>query len=240
MKGLPSHQVTKSPEIILALDVNNLARAKYFVNKLYPKIKIFKVGLELFTACGPKIIDFIQKKGAGVFLDLKFHDIPNTMAAAAKKALQYKVAMLTVHTLAGPEALKAVVRVCSGSKTKVLGVTILTSICAHFLKDLQIKRSLGEEVLYLAKMARRCGLDGVVCSPDETKAIRGALGKNFLIVTPGIRPQFTAAGDQKRIATPALATKAGSNFLVIGRPVLEAKDPLFILQKIVDSIRQIK
>ncbi len=212
--------------LILALDVDNFQKAKYFVNKLYPKIKIFKVGLQLFTACGPKILEYIRSKGAEAFLDLKFNDIPNTMAGAVKEALKYKVAMLTVHTLSGPTALKEVSRVSGRSKTKILGVTILTSICQHFLQDLKIQRKLSEEVLYLAKMAKRCGLEGVVCSAREAKLIRKNLGKNFIIVTPGIRPKIAPADDQKRTATAEEAIKAGSNFLVVGRPILEAKDPL--------------
>lgn len=216
----------QTPKLILALDVDNFDKAKYFVNKLYPEIKIFKVGLQLFTACGPKIIAFIRRIGAEVFLDLKFNDIPNTMAGAARGVLKYKVAMFTVHTLSGPTALKAVSAVCRGSRTKALGVTILTSICPHFLKDLKVKRSLCEEVLYLAKMAKRCGLDGVVCSVDEAKIIRKNLGKNFLIITPGIRPAGVSKGDQQRSATPQQAQDAGVDYLVVGRPILAAKDPL--------------
>jgi orotidine-5'-phosphate decarboxylase len=214
-----------NPGLILALDVNSLDRAKHFVNLLYPKIKIFKVGLQLFTACGPKIIEFIHKKGAKVFLDLKFNDIPNTMAGAVKEALKYKVSMLTVHTLSGPAALKEVSRVTKGSNTKVLGVTILTSICPHFLKDLRIQRALPEEVLYLARMAKRCGLQGVVCSVNEANLIRKRLSRNFIIVTPGIRLNRVRRDDQQRTATPQEASKAGANFIVIGRPILEAENP---------------
>ncbi|MFA5410687.1 MAG: orotidine-5'-phosphate decarboxylase [Candidatus Omnitrophota bacterium] len=216
----------QAPRIILALDVDNFAKAKYFVNKLYPEIKIFKVGLQLFTACGPEIIKFIRGKGARVFLDLKFNDIPNTMANAAKEALRQKVAMFTVHTLAGPTALKEVATACKGSKTKVLGVTILTSICGHFLKDLGIQRSLPAEVLYLARMAKRSGLDGVVCSVEEAGLLRRKLGRNFIIVTPGIRPLSKGADDQKRTASARQAIAAGSDFLVVGRPILKAEDPL--------------
>ena len=223
--------------LILALDINNAKKALRFVRLLYPTIKIFKVGLQLYTACGPKIIQDIRKTGAEVFLDLKFNDIPNTMVAAAQETLKYKVAMFTVHTLSGPTALKEVANVCRGSKTKVLGVTILTSICPHFLKDLKIKRTLSEEVLYLAKMAKRCGLDGVVSSPEEAKIIRNDLGKDFIIVTPGIRPQGAEKNDQKRCATPQEAVKAGANFFVIGRPILEAKDPLSTTKEILDSIK---
>ena len=218
--------------LILALDVNNAKQALRFVRLVYPAIKIFKVGLQLYIACGPKIIQDIRKTGAEVFLDLKFNDIPNTMAAAAQEALKYKVAMFTVHTLSGPTALKEVANVCRGSKTKVLGVTILTSICPHFLKDLKIKRTLSEEVLYLAKMAKRCGLDGVVCSVEEARILRKHLGKNFLIVTPGIRPKAAEKSDQQRIATPAAAVRAGADYIVVGRPILRAQNPLLATEEI--------
>lgn len=218
--------MNQKPELIVALDVDNHKDALRWVNLLYPKVKIFKVGLGLYTACGPKIIEAIRKIGAAVFLDLKFNDIPNTMVNAAKQALKHKAAMFTVHTLSGPTALKEVARACRRSNTKVLGVTILTSICPHFLKDLGIRRPLSGEVLYLARMAKRCGLDGVVCSAQEAKMIRRYLGKNFIILTPGIRPNNYKADDQSRIATAQEAIEAGANFIVVGRPILEASDPL--------------
>lgn len=224
-------------QLILALDVNNRKQAMRWVKLLYPRVKIFKVGLQLYTACGSKIIQDIRKIGAEVFLDLKFNDIPNTMVGAAKEALKYKVKMFTVHTLSGPTALKAVVKACQGSKTKVLGVTILTSICAHFLKDLKIQRSLSQEVLYLAQMAKRCGLDGVVCSAQETGMLRKVLGRNFLLVTPGIRPASSAIGDQQRVATPTEALRAGSNFLVVGRPILKAENPLLATEELLDALK---
>jgi orotidine-5'-phosphate decarboxylase len=148
------------------------------------------------------------------------------MADAAREAFKKKVSMLTVHTLSGPTALKEVSKVAKGTKTKILGVTILTSICQHFLNDLKIKRPLSDEVLYLAKTAKRCGLDGVVCSVHEAKQVRKACGKNFIIVTPGIRPKGSQKNDQQRASTPAEAKKAGADFIVVGRPILEAKDPL--------------
>lgn len=230
--------MNRTPKLILALDVDNLNKAKYFVDKLYRHIKIFKVGLQLFSACGPKIIKVIQKKGAEVFLDLKFNDIPNTMVNAAKEALKYKVAMFSVHTLSGPTALKEVARVCKNSKTKVLGVTILTSICPHFLQDLGIKKTLTEEIIYLAKMAKRCGLDGVVCSAQEAGVIRKHLGKNFLIVTPGIRPDKIVADDQRRTARVKEAIEAGADYIVVGRPIIEAKAPLEAVEKIINQINQ--
>lgn len=223
-------------QLILALDVENYKQAIHFVNLLYPKVKIFKVGLQLYTACGPQIIKAIRKIGAEVFLDLKFNDIPSTMANAAREAIKHKVAMFTVHTLSGEAALKGVACVCRSSKTKALGVTILTSICGHFLKDLGISRTVSSEVIYLARMAKRCGLDGVVCSAQEAKLIRKELGKNFIIVTPGIRPDIAEGDDQKRISTASEAIKSGSDFLVVGRPILEARNPLLAVKNIFKEI----
>lgn len=225
-------QLTKSAKLIVALDVDSQARAMRWVRLLYPKVKIFKVGLQLYTAYGPRIIQDIRKTGAEAFLDLKFNDIPNTMVSAVKEARKLKVAMLTVHTLSGPTALKEVARACRKSKTKVLGVTILTSICQHFLKDLKIQRSLSGEVLYLARMAKRCGLDGVVCPAQQAGTMRKYLGKNFIIVSPGIRPPGCARADQKQVATPQAARKAGVDYIVVGRPILEAKDPLRVTNNI--------
>lgn len=224
------------PKLIVALDVDSDRKALRYARLLYPKVKIFKVGSQLFTASGPKIIEGLRKIGAEVFLDLKFNDIPNTMAGAVKEALKYKVAMLTVHTLSGPKALKEVSRIAVGSATKILGVTILTSICPHFLQDLKIKRTLTDEVLYLTRMAKRCGLDGVVASVRESGMIRKQLGKNFIIVTPGIRPQGARKADQKRVATPEDACRAGADFIVVGRPVLEAKNPVKVVEEIAFTV----
>ncbi|MDP2937986.1 MAG: orotidine-5'-phosphate decarboxylase [Candidatus Omnitrophota bacterium] len=225
----------RKTELIVALDVDNYKQAMRWVNLFYPRVRIFKVGLQLFTAYGPQIIQDIRKIGARVFLDLKFNDIPNTMVNATKELLKYKVAMFTVHTLSGPTALEEVACACKGTKTKVLGVTILTSICPHFLKDLRIQRTINQEVLYLAKMAKRCGLDGVVCSAQEAKILRKQLGRNFIIVTPGIRLHRVRRDDQQRTATPQEAIKAGANFIVIGRPILEAKDPLEAVKNLLQA-----
>ncbi|MCX5695923.1 MAG: orotidine-5'-phosphate decarboxylase [Candidatus Omnitrophica bacterium] len=209
-------------EIILALDVDSFSKAKYFVNKLYPKIKIFKVGMQLYTALGPKIIQMIHKKGAQVFLDLKFLDIPNTVAKAVREAVRHKVKMLTLHISGGEEMLKAAVSAAKDEAKKLkikkpllIGVTVLTS-----------KKTNPSAVLSLAKAGIQSGLDGVVCSAQEARNLRNKIKRKFVIVTPGIRFQGVAKNDQKRTATVDEAIKSGSNFLVIGRPILEAKDPL--------------
>jgi len=213
-------------EIILALDVDSFSKAKYFVSKLYPKIKIFKVGMQLYTALGPKIIQMIHKKGGEVFLDLKFLDIPNTVSKAVRQAARLKVKMLTLHISGQEEMLKAAVSAAKDEAKKLkikkpllIGVTVLTS-----------QKAGPAQVLKLARIGINSGLDGVVCSALEAKSLRNKIKRKFVIVTPGIRPAGIAKNDQKRIATAAEAIKAGSNFLVIGRPVLEAKDPLAIVK----------
>ncbi|MBM3246066.1 MAG: orotidine-5'-phosphate decarboxylase [Candidatus Omnitrophica bacterium] len=226
----------RKTELILALDVNSRQQAMRWVNLLYPKVTIFKVGLQLYTACGPKIIQDIRKTGAEVFLDLKFNDIPNTMANATRELLKYQVAMFTVHTLSGPDALKEVAQACRGSRAKALGVTVLTSISSNFLKDLKIQRSLSQEVLYLAKMAKKCGMSGVVCSVPQAKIIRKYLCRNFIIVCPGIRPAGSSRGDQQQIATPQAAKDGGADYIVVGRPILEARRPLAVTESILRDI----
>ncbi|TAN61853.1 orotidine-5'-phosphate decarboxylase [bacterium] len=211
--------------IILALDVENFSKAKRFVNLLYPKIKIFKVGLQLFIASGPKIVEFIRQKGAEVFLDLKFFDIPNTVANATRQAVRLKVKMLTLHVSGGEEMLRAAAKAAAeeSSRLKIkspllIGVTVLTS-----------QKASSEEVLRLAKFGLSCGLDGVVCSAQEARNLRSKIKKKFIMVTPGIRPDKTIRDDQKRTATIAEALRSGSDFLVIGRPILEAKNPLQVV-----------
>ncbi len=216
-------------KIILALDVDNLKKAKYFVNELYPKIKIFKVGVRLFTAAGPRIVEFINKKGAGVFLDLKFFDIPSTVTNAVRQAVRLRVAMLTLHILGDEEMLKQAVQAAKDEAKRLklrrpllIGVTVLTSKETNF-----------SDVLTLAKIGLDCGLDGVVCSAQEAALLRQKIKKKFIIVTPGIRPAKLGTDDQKRTATVDEAIKAGSDFLVIGRPILEAKDPMAVVDGLV-------
>jgi len=219
----------KKAEVILALDVDTLTEAKRFVNKLYPKIKTFKVGAHLFTACGPKIIELIRKKGAEVFLDLKYFDIPNTVAKAVAAATRMKVKMLTLHILGDEEMLKAALKAAKEEAARLksrrpllIGVTVLTSREASF-----------SDVFTLAKMGIESGLDGVVCSAREARLLKQKINKKFLIVTPGIRPDGLNCNDQKRTATVSEAIDAGSDFLVIGRPVLQAKHPLAVVNELI-------
>lgn len=219
--------------IILALDVDDPKKAKFFVNRLYPKIKIFKVGIRLFTAAGPQIIRFIRKKGAEVFLDLKFYDIPYSVAGAVAAAVQLKVRMLTLHISGGQAMLEAAVKAQEKESMRLkarrpwlIGVTVLTS------KEARLK-----EVLSLAKIGLKSGLDGIVCSAQEARFLRKEIKKKFILVTPGIRPNQVAGDDQKRTATIREAVKAGSDFLVIGRPILTARDPCAALERLAQNGR---
>lgn len=221
-----------NPQIILALDVDTLQEAEGFVDKLYPKIKIFKVGSRLFTAYGPKIVERLHKKCAEVFLDLKYFDIPNTVAGAVAAAVRLKVKMLTLHILGGQEMLKAAVESATRQaetlkmpRPLLIGVTVLTS-----------QKTKPEEVLALARQGLACGLDGVVCSAKEALVLRRKIKNNFIIVTPGIRPDNSGKDDQQRTATVSQAIKAGSDFLVIGRPILKAPDPLLQTEELLGDL----
>ena len=214
-------QKLSKPQIILALDVDTLKEAKDFIDKLYPKIKLFKVGSQLFTAYGPKIIELLHKKGAEVFLDLKYLDIPNTVANAVAVATRFKVKMLTLHISGGQEMIKAAVaaakrqaKTTKSKKPLLIGVTVLTS-----------QKARPAEVLKLAQQGLVYGLDGVVCSVREAAFLRKKIKKNFIMVTPGIRTNNSLGDDQQRTATVKEALKSGSNFLVIGRPILKADYP---------------
>ncbi|MEW5758850.1 MAG: orotidine-5'-phosphate decarboxylase [Candidatus Omnitrophota bacterium] len=218
------------PELIVALDVDSFDKAKKIVNQLCPNVKIFKVGLQLFTIAGPKIIDYINRKEAKVFLDLKLFDIPNTVANAVEAACALKVKMLTLHIAGGQDmllaAIKAIKPLPLTYRPLLIGVTVLTS-----------QKAAKTKVLSLAKQAKTVGLDGVVCSVKETQVLKNKLGKNFIVVNPGIRPKDTKTNDQKRVATPKDAVNAGSDFIVVGRPILEAKNPSLAAQKILDEIK---
>ena len=209
-------------QIILALDLDTLKEAKDFVDKLYPKIKIFKVGSQLFTADGPKVIELLRKKGAEVFLDLKYFDIPNTVANAVASAVRLKVSMLTMHISGGKEMIQAAVaaakqqsKISRLTRPLLIGVTVLTS-----------QKANPAEVLKLAQQGLDYGLDGVVCSVREAAILREKIKKNFVMITPGIRTNGSILDDQKRTATVKEALKSGSSFLVIGRPILKANNPL--------------
>ena len=230
--------------LIVALDVGNLKDAERLVDKLFPAVNIFKIGSVLFTSAGPNAIKMVKEKGGEVFLDLKFHDIPNTVAGACEAALRHGVFMLNLHTLGSVRMMKESVKRCKEvcekerlSKPIILGVTILTSMYEEDLKAVGIKRGLEEEVLYLAGLAKDSRLDGVVVSPHEIETIRKRFGKKFIIVTPGVRPlEGLTKDDQKRTMTPAEAIKKGADYIVIGRPIICHADPLKSTRQILDEI----
>lgn len=222
-----------TPELILALDVDDVKKACGLVSDLHPRISYFKVGLQLFTACGPEIITFITGKGARVFLDLKLHDIPNTVASAVRQGVTAGVSMMTLHVTGGEDMMKAAARAAAEEakrlkivRPQLVGVTVLTSSAAD-----------PEDVLAKARTAVACGLDGVVCSAGETALLRKHLPASAQIVTPGIRLSGTAIHDQKRVATIEDAVRAGSSYLVVGRPILQASSPREAADVMVETLQ---
>ena len=227
-------------KVIFALDVNGLEEIDYWSELLADKVGMFKVGKELFTSCGPEAVKAVQRYGGKLFLDLKYHDIPNTVAKASIEAGRLGVQFIDMHALGGAEMMNtasAAVRMEFGDeRPKMLAITILTSSTTETLRQVGIDLPVDQMVVRLAKLAQEAGMDGVVSSPLEIEMIRKACGPDFLIVTPGVRPTFAAADDQKRIMTPAEAVKAGADYLVIGRPISKAVDPAMAAKMIVDEI----
>ncbi len=228
------------PRILIALDYSEPKEAEALVARLDPTRCRLKVGKELFTRGGPALVERLQSRGYEIFLDLKFHDIPNTVAGACYAAAELGVWMVNVHALGGRRMMEAardgVDRV--SRPPLLIGVTILTSMGPEDLAEVGLDPAPGLLVERLATLASRSGLDGVVCSPRETEMLRGVLGGGFKLVTPGIRPAGSTAGDQVRITTPADAVRMGSDFLVIGRPITAAPDPLAALAAIEQEMAQ--
>lgn len=226
--------MTTGSRIIVALDYADAGSATALVDRLQPSACRLKIGKELFTAAGPEFVAMVAKRGFDVFLDLKFHDIPNTVAQACKAAAGLGVWMLNVHALGGRammQAAREAIGTASG-QPRLIAVTVLTSMAEKDLHEVGIDATPHDEALRLAALARECGLDGVVCAAHEAGAIRGQFGDAFLRVTPGIRLPEDATGDQKRVMTPRLALESGSSYLVIGRPVTRAAHPLEVLARI--------
>jgi orotidine-5'-phosphate decarboxylase len=229
--------------IIFALDVEHFREAQRWVNLLKDHVGLFKVGKQLFTHAGPKVIDMIRQKGQKVFLDLKFHDIPNTVSKAGEEATKHQVTMFNLHALGGFEMMKktveasrAVAKNLAIPKPIILAVTLLTSMDEGTLKEVGLKGPILEAVGRLALLAKEAGVDGVVASPQEIGIIREKCGKDFLIVTPGIRAPGDKKDDQKRTLSPKEAITAGADYLVIGRPIREAPDPIEVVQRIIEDI----
>jgi orotidine-5'-phosphate decarboxylase len=213
--------------LIVALDVPDAASAAALVSRLEGKCDWFKVGLELFVAAGPAVLEPLVKRGHSVFLDLKLHDIPNTVAGAVRSAAALGVRMITVHAAGGPAMLSAAHAALDGiaDPPELLAVTVLTSIDAAQISAVGLERSPAEQVELLARMGLAAGMHGFVCSPWEVAALRRLTGPEGVLVVPGIRPAGSDTGDQKRIATPAEALRLGANYLVVGRPITLASDP---------------
>jgi orotidine-5'-phosphate decarboxylase len=227
-----------SDRIIVPLDVPNLEAAIALID-LLPEVSFWKVGLELFVATGAEILKILQQKQKRIFLDLKFHDIPNTVAGACRSAKAYGVDLLTVHATAGKTALKAAVAALAtdDKQTKLLAITVLTSLNSRELAfDLKVPLELPEYALQMALLAKEAGIDGAVCSPHEVEQLRQVCGQDFLLVCPGVRPSWAETGDQSRVMTPAQALKVGANYLVIGRPITQANDPVAAWTRICEEV----
>lgn len=231
--------------LIFALDVDCFEDAEKWVKLLHDKVGVFKVGKQLFTRCGSDVVRMIRGEGGEVFLDLKYHDIPNTVAMAGVEACRLGVRMFNVHALGGPEMMRETVAkvdaFCprgSAGRPLLLAVTILTSSTEETLRAVGIERPVREMVPRLARLAKEAGMDGVVASPQEVGLIREACGPGFVIVTPGVRPVFASLDDQKRVTTPAEAIAAGADYLVIGRPISAAADPVEAADRILAEIEE--
>lgn len=230
-------------KIIVALDVDQIEACNKLLSKLYPTIKIFKVGSQLFTTKGPEVVSTVKRRGATCFLDLKFHDIPATVGNAAIAATKLGVYMFDVHAGGGLEMMKRAVEASSETAEKlklnkplILGITVLTSMNDEDLRALGVGRPSKEQVLFLAELAKKAGLDGVVASAEEVESIKKNLGKDFIVVTPGIRPSWSWMADQKRVATPKEAFESGADYIVIGRPITQAKDVKIAAEKVIDEL----
>ncbi len=233
-------------KLIVALDVASRREAFYFVRQLQDAVGAYKIGMQLYNSEGPDMVEYIQLYGGKTFIDLKFHDIPNTVAETSRVMARREAFMYTLHASGGSKMLKAAAVAAAEEAAKLdtvkplaLGVTVLTSISQEdFNEEMGINANISEHVVTLAKIAQKSGLDGVVCSPHEIKAIRAACGNDFLIVTPGVRPAWAASDDQERILTPKEAILNGASYLVVGRPITKAEDPLAAAEMIVEEMAE--
>jgi len=238
-------QLPAAQRLIVALDVESLAQAEALMDRLDGLVTRYKVGSQLFTAAGPAAVEAIQKRGAEVFLDLKFHDIPNTVAGAAREATRAGVFMFNVHASGGRAMMRAAAESAKAAagelrvrRPLVIAVTVLTSLDRATLhRELGVASSVEGHVLRLCDLAREAGLDGNVASPQEIASIRNGLGRDWVIVTPGVRPAGADLGDQSRVATPGAAARAGAHYLVVGRPITAAAEPARAAEAILAEIQ---
>lgn len=221
--------------LIVALDVDNFEKAEELIDILSEDIDIFKVGIAPFTGFGQALINKLETAGKKVFLDLKIHDIPNTVRNAVRFAVKKGVFMMNLHCLGGVKMLEAAREEANG-KTILLGVTVLTSMEEKDIHEIGLSGTVMEKVLELAAIAEKAGLDGVVASSQEARMIKEKMGKNFIVVTPGIRPELEISGDQKRVLTPKRAVREGADYIVVGRPIIQAEDPVEAARKIIEEM----
>ena len=232
--------------LIVALDVSTMDAMKEIVTSLGDAVSFYKVGMELFYAEGEQTVRYLQKQNKQVFLDLKLHDIPNTVAHGVSSLTRLGANLITMHGQGGPVMMKAAVQAARETaeqlgveRAKLLAITVLTSFDDEAWTSTGGQLPISDQVIRLAKLAKECGMDGVVCSALEAKMIREACGDDFLIVTPGIRPSFAATNDQKRIATPASALQDGASRLVIGRPITQAENPREAVRLIIEEMENV-
>jgi orotidine-5'-phosphate decarboxylase len=230
---------TSDPKVIVALDFDSGKKAIALVDQLDPSMCRLKIGKELFTRTGPQLVKYLVDKGYGIFLDLKFHDIPNTVAKACVSAAELGVWMVNVHAQGGPTMMAAAVDALAKYPRKplLIAVTILTSLTEKDMSAVGLLGSADENVMRLAKLTEATGLDGIVCSPWEVLSLRNEVSEKFKLITPGIRPTGSSRDDQARVMTPKSALSAGSDYIVIGRPITQAKNPLAALQAILTEIK---
>jgi orotidine-5'-phosphate decarboxylase len=236
--GLPASSGMRE-RLIVALDVSSAAEAQKLVARIGDAAGIYKVGLQLFTAEGPRVVRDLVSSGRRVFLDLKLHDIPTTVALAVKAATELGAYMLTLHASGGSAMLRAATEAAAG-RINLLAVTVLTSLSDEDMREVGIAGRVSDQVLRLAALAQSAGCRGIVASPREALMVRKALGEGFAIVTPGIRPAGSETNDQQRIATPAQAIVNGASHIVVGRPITHAPDPAEAAQAIISEIEQAK
>ena len=228
-----------SDRVFVALDTTDTAEACMLAEKLQGRVGGIKLGKEFFTANGPQGVREVSALGAPVFLDLKFHDIPNTVAGAVRAALPLNPFMLNLHASGGAAMIAAAAKAADegeGSRPMMLAVTVLTSLGDGDVNAMGVTGTAREQVVRLAKMAQANGMDGVVCSAHEVMTLRGACGKNFKLIVPGIRPSWSSTDDQKRVVTPAEAVAMGADYLVIGRPITKAADPIEAVERITEEL----
>lgn len=241
LSTMPSKRMEEARRrLIVALDAPTPAAALELVNRLERQCQWFKVGLELFAAAGPAVIEPLAARGFSLFLDLKLHDIPNTVAGAVRSAAAHGVQMLTLHALGGPAMLAAARSALDGlpNPPELLAVTVLTSMDSEQLRAVAINRAPAEQAELLARMGLAAGIRGFVCSPQEVHSLRAITGPDGVLVVPGIRPAGASVGDQKRVATPAEAIQAGASYLVIGRPITQAPDPAAAADSVLRQIAE--